>query len=311
MLALLNIVLPVFIVIGAGYGTVRSGILSQVHSQALMKFATQFAIPCLLFNAISKLDLSAAFDIGLLTSFYTGAAISFLLTALISRVVFKHSGTTAIAIGFAAFFGNTLLLGLAILERAYGQPAMEPAFAIISVHAPFCFLIGITAMEFVRASGKPLGKTLKTTAKTVFSNALMIGIMLGFFVNLTDLPLPGPVLPAIEMLSRAALPAALFGLGGALVQYGLTGNLRVVALICISKLVIHPSIAWLLATQVFHLNLDFTRAAVLIAAMAPGINAYAFATLYNRAQDTVAATVLIATATSILSASVWLAILGT
>lgn len=311
MLALLNIVLPVFIVIGAGYATVRSGILSQLHADALMRFATKFAIPCLLFNAISKLDLNAAFDFGLITSFYIGATASFIITTLISRHLFSHNGSTAVAIGFAAFFGNTLLLGLSILERAYGESAMQPAFAIISLHAPFCFLVGITTMEFVRASGKPLGETLKTATKTIFSNALMIGIMLGYFVNLSGLPLPSPVLPAIDMLSRAALPTALFGLGGALVRYGLTGNLRDVSLICVSKLVIHPSIAWLLATQVFHLNQDFTRAAVLIAAMAPGINAYAFASLYNRAQETVAATVLIATAASIVSASLWLVILGT
>ncbi len=311
MLALLNIILPVFIVIGAGYLALRARLFTQIQADALVKFAANFAIPCLLFSAISKLDLNAAFDPGLLTSFYIGATTSFILTALIARHLFKHRASEAVAIGFAAFFGNTLLLGLSIVERAYGAAVMQPTFAIISLHAPFCFLIGITTMEFVRAEGKSIGKTLKTTLKTIFSNALMIGIMLGFAANLSGLPIPAPLTAGIEMVARAALPIALFGLGGAMVQYRLTGNLRDTALICVSKLFIHPSIAWLLATQVFHLSTDFTRAAVIIAAMAPGINAYIFANLYNRAQDTVAATVLISTALSIFSASLWLTILGT
>lgn len=311
MLALFNIVLPVFIVIGAGYGAVRSGLLDQPQIGALMRFATTFAIPCLLFSKISTLDLSASVNPGLLVSFYTGALASFAMTTLLARTLFNRRPGDAITIGFAALFGNTLLLGLAIIERAYGSAAMEPAFAIISVHAPFCFVVGITTMELMRANGKSLPATARIVTKTIFSNALMIGIMLGYVVNLTGLPLPAPLIPALDMLGRAALPAALFGLGGALVQYGLRGNLQEVALICVSKLVMHPAIAWVLATQVFHLPSNFTRAAVVLAAMAPGINAFVFANMYNRAKDTVAATILLATAVSILSASLWLAILGT
>jgi len=310
MLTLFNIVLPVFIVIGAGYAAVRSGLLDQQHVGALMRFATTFAIPSLLFSKISTLNLSASINPGLLVSFYTGALVSFGLTALLAHLLFNRRPGEAITIGFAALFGNTLLLGLSIIERAYGTGTMEPAFAIISVHAPFCFVLGITTMELMRANGKSLPETARIVAKTIFSNALMIGIMLGYLVNLTGLPLPTPLIPAIDMLGRAALPAALFGLGGALMQYGLRGNLQEVALICISKLALHPAIAWLLATQVFHLPTNFTRAAVVLAAMAPGINAYVFANMYNRAKDTVAATILIATAVSILSASLWLAMLG-
>jgi len=311
MLALFNIVLPVFIVIGAGYSAVRGGLLSREHADGLMKFATSFAVPCLLFSAISRLDLGASFDPRLLASFYIGATTSFILTALTARHLLKHNSDEAVVIGFAALFGNTLLLGLAIVERAYGAATMQLAFVIISIHAPFCYLLGIITMEFVRASDKPIGVTLLATLKTVLTNALMIAIMLGFFVNLTGLPLPGTFWAAIEMVSRAALPVALFGLGGALAQYGLRGNLRDVTVVSVSKLLIHPGITWLLATQVFDLPTDFTRAAVMIAAMAPGANVYIFASMYNRAQKTIATSVITTTALSILSASAWLAFLGT
>ena len=52
------------------------------------------------------------------------------------------------------------------------------------------------------------------------------------------------------------------------------------------------------------------RPAVLTAAMAPGFNAYIFANMYGRAKRVAASSVLIATAASILTAWLWLTILG-
>jgi predicted permease len=43
--------------------------------------------------------------------------------------------------------------------------------------------------------------------------------------------------------------------------------------------------------------------------MAPGVNSYLFADMYGAARRVVASTVLIATALTVLTASVWLAIL--
>ena len=51
---------------------------SDAGVDGLMKFTQNFAIPCLLFDAIANLDLSAHFDLALLGSFYTGATIGFL-----------------------------------------------------------------------------------------------------------------------------------------------------------------------------------------------------------------------------------------
>ena len=57
MQALLDVVVPVFLVIGAGYFAVWKGFFSDGGVDALMKFTQNFAIPCLLFNALSSIDL--------------------------------------------------------------------------------------------------------------------------------------------------------------------------------------------------------------------------------------------------------------
>ena len=55
--------------------------------------------------------------------------------------------------------------------------------ALVSIHAPFCYFIGITVMEFVKSSEKKTNKNIIVILKAMFSNALVVGIILGFFVN--------------------------------------------------------------------------------------------------------------------------------
>ncbi len=308
MQALFDIIAPVFLVAGFGYVAVWRGWFSEAGVDGLMRFTQQFAIPCLLFTAIAKLDLGQSFDWRLLVSFYAGAVSGFVLGLLGARYVFNRPWEDAVAIGFCCLFSNTVLLGLPLTERAWGPEALSANFAIIALHSPICYGIGITAMEIARAKGKPGGALVGAVLKAMFSNALIIGIGLGFLVNLTGLPLPGVLKGGLDLLSRAALPAALFGLGGVLVRYPIAGDMRLIAFICVLSLVIHPLITSGLVTG-FGLQVSAVRSAVLTAAMAPGINGYIFASMYGRAERVAASSVLIGTAVSMFSVWIWLGVL--
>ncbi len=309
MSALIEVILPVFLVIGFGYLAVWRGLFSDSAVDGLMTFTQNFAIPFLLFRAISTLDLSESFDAALLGSFYTGAFSGFLAGFLGARFLFKRPLPDSVAIGFATLFSNSVLLGLPITERAYGADALGPNFAIVAFHAPFCYMVGVTAMELVRAEGKGLWQTFLSVLRSMARNALVIGIAAGFVVNLSGLALPGVFISAVDMMVRAALPAALFGLGGMLVRYRPEGDMRVVTWIALVSLVLHPSIVWTLG-RFFSLDPGQFRSAVLTAAMAPGVNAYVFANMYGVARRVAATAVLTTTALSIGTIWVWLALLG-
>lgn len=309
MQTLLDVILPVFLVIGFGYVAVWRGLFPLSGIDGVMKFTQNFAIPCLLFQGIARLDLSASFDPRLMISFYAGASICFALGMFGARVLFKRDWEDCVAIGFCCLFSNSVLLGLPITERAYGTDALAGNFAIIALHAPFCYGLGITVMEVVRNRGQSQRTLVANVGRAMFRNALVIGILLGFFINLTGLPIPGVVDDALSLIVRAALPAALFALGGVLIQYKPEGDMKTIAMVCCIALLVHPALVWTFGTTL-SLPQDAFRSGVLTAAMAPGFNAYIFANMYGRARRVAATSVLIATGGSILTVWFWLTMLG-
>ena len=308
MSALLDVIIPVFLIIGFGYCTVWTKLFSTDTIDGLMKFTQNFAIPVLLFDAIAKVDLINVFNVNLFFSFYLGATIGFLLGFFGSYYLFNRPLEDSVVIGFCCLFSNTVMLGLPITERAYGEDALRHNFAIVSIHAPFCYFLGITVMELVKSSEKDLKKNIVTILKAMFSNALVVGIMLGFIVNIFEINLAQSIQASIDMITAVALPAALFGMGGILHQYRPQGDIGPIIMVCAISLIIHPAVVWL-AGRNFELTDTQLRSAVITAAMAPGINTYVFAHIYGKAKRVASTGVLLSTAFSIGTIWVWLSLL--
>jgi malonate transporter and related proteins len=307
---LLDVILPVFLIIGAGYFAAFRKIVDDHAVDGIMKFAQNFAVPMLLFRSVSRLDLAQSFDPALLISFYVGALTAGALGYFGARFIFDRAPADAVAIAFAASFSNSLLLGLPITERAYGAEALAGNYAIISIHSPLLYGIGITLMEMVRSQGQGLAKMALTqrVLKSIFTQPLVIGIICGFAVNVSGLPLPGVVASAVDMMVKAAIPAALFGLGGVLLRYRPEGDMKAIAYVSLLTLIVHPMITFGLA-HLFGLSVAQTRSAVVTAAMAPGVNAFLFANMYGVAKRVAASTVLLATGATIITAWGWLHLL--
>lgn len=302
---LLNIILPVFLVIGFGYAAVARGYFSDEWVDGLMKFTQNFAIPCLLFRAISTLDLGGDLQLPLLVSYYAGALTSFTCALLGARLLFHRPWEDSVAFGFSGLFSNSVLLGLPLAERAFGAENLHYNYAIVALHAPICYGVGVTAMEVVRHSGGNPLQIAQRVLVAMFRNALVLAIALGFVWNIGDLPTPTIAADALDMMARASLPAALFGLGGVLHRYRPEGDLTAIGWVMGCSLVLHPAVTFGLGLAL-DLSVDALRAAVVTAALAPGTNTYIFANMYGVAKRVVASTVLLGTATCIFTTWLWL-----
>ena len=312
MSALIDVILPVFVVIGFGWLAAWRGVFSDSAVDGVMRFAQSFALPVLLFKNVATLDLGTAFAPGLLLSFYIGAFICFGLGFFGARLIFHRPMPDAVAIAFACTFSNSLLLGVPITERAYGAEALAGNFAIIGIHAPLIYTFGIVMMEWVRSREAPGGSPAdlaRQVLRGVFTQPLVVGLAFGFAVNLTGVSQPRVLEAAVEMMARAALPAALFGLGGVLWRYRPEGDKGLIAMVTLCSLVIHPAISYGLARFWFGLGTEGLRSVTITAAMAPGVNAYMFAHMYGVGKRVNASALLVATALSILTTWGWLHLL--
>lgn len=310
MLAILNVVLPVFVVVGVGYAATRRGVFDERSIDGLMQFVIRFAVPALLFNAMYRLELADAFEWRMIGAFYVAAFACFALTLTTARRFGKRPGE-AVAIAFGAFFSNTLLIGLPIMIRAYGEAATEPMLGIIAFHAPVIYAVGMVAMEVSRRDGAGAMAALQRAGKNIATNGLTIGIVAGMSLNLLGVRLPVAVEDAAALIASASLPTALFALGAALTRYRFAGGDIGWALgVSAVSLLLHPFLAWAITAQLLGLEMAFVRAAVVTAAMPAGLNAYLFAAMYSRAEAINANAVLLSTLLSVLTISFWLAMLG-
>lgn len=310
---LINVLLPVFLVMGFGYLAAWRGLITDSAIAGIMKFAQTFAIPVILAMQMAKMNIWASFHPAPLIAFYSGAFAAFFLCIIVSRYWLRRPALDAAAIGFCGMFSNSVLLGLPIMERAYGPGALDGNIAIIAIHSPMLFTVGIVAMEIAKSDNAGIGAVAMNALKGVFRTPMVIGIVVGLILNiwitLTGIDLPSPVWDAMAMVAGAGVPAALFGLGGILHQYKPEGDGRAIGLIVGSSLILHPAIGYGLGRWVFQLDTAALRSVVLTAAMAPGVNAYLFADMYGAAKRVAASAVLIATALSLLTIWTWLAIL--
>jgi malonate transporter and related proteins len=309
-LALLEIVLPVFFLVGAGYAAVATRFLPDAAIDALIGFAVRAAIPCLLFIAMLRVDLGRAVDWRAVVAFFGAITVVFFGAMALSRLVWRRRPGEAVAVGFAAFFGNVVMLGIPIAERAYGGAVTAALFGLLAFHGTYNYFVGFVAMELIRQDGQSLWSGFRRAFVTTFSNPLMVGLCGGIAFNLVGISLPGVLLDGMDLLAAAGLPVALFSLGGVLTRYRLRDEIGEALMVSAVSLLALPALAWALAAGVFALPPEFVRAAVIMAAMPPGLNGYIFASLYDRAVGTAANAVLIGTILSVGSITLWLALLA-
>ncbi len=246
MQALLEVILPVFLVIGSGYAAVWRGLISRTGVDGLMGFTQNFAIPCLLFRAISTLDLGAGLR---------PAAAGQLLRrraspasppgSLGARLLFRRPVAGQRRDRLLRRSSRTRAAGPADhrarlrRRRAGGELRHHRA-----ARAVLLLRSGSTAMEVARAGGGGRWRTGRAIAdqRDVPQRAGHRHRRSASPSTSAASPLPARCSDALDLMVRAALPAALFGLGGVLVRYRPEGDARDPPMHLRVSLVLHPAI---------------------------------------------------------------------
>ena len=310
MQAVIDVILPVFGLIVLGYFAARVGWVKDSAADGLTRIVFDVAMPIMLFRTMNQVAMPEVSPWGLWAAYFGGCAVSWLMTTAAARYALGRPHDKAAISGLSSAYSNTMLLGLPLILKAYGDAGAVPLFIVVSIHLPLMSFIGALHVEAARGESTSMKMLLRETFKSLVRQPILIGILAGLAFRQTGLELPGAINQIIESISAGAIPFALFAMGLTLKRYGLFGDLPTASLIVAIKLIVHPLVVWALAALVFELPPVWIGVATVFAAAPTGINAYLWASRYGVGVGAVSSAIAMSTVLSAITISVVLVVLG-
>ena len=287
-----------------GYAAAQFGLLDRRAGDGLSEFVFTIATPALVLRTMMGATLPDAQPWGYWASYFLGVACVWAISMVLSSTIFKSDYRESVVAGFAAGQANTVLVGIPLIIKAYGDAGAVPLFLLIAVHLP----VTMTSATLLFEGRK--GPRWTYIARRLALHPILLALVAGLLARALGLAPGGPVKIVLDGLAGTAVPCALVAMGLALQHHGMKAGLAQTALISALKLLVHPAIVYGLAFHVFDVPRVWGGVAVLFAAMPSGINAYLFAARYRTAEAVASSAIAMSTGLSLFTTLFWLWVLG-
>ena len=301
METVLNVCVPVFAIVLAGYVCGRLGLFGELAAEALNGFVYWLAFPALIFLSLSQVPVDRVLDWPLHAAYAGGVFGTFALAVCVGALAFGHRPAALVIQGLAAAFANTAYMGVPLLTSAFGGDGALPALLFTVFNASILLGIGVLLIELDIRSEAPLMAAIGGAAKAVALNPLVLAGVTGLAVAAWEIPLPGVVLGIADSLGASAAPAALVAMGVFLVGKKPSVDLSEVSWLVFLKMLIHPALAFWLAASVMAMDEQRMAATTISAALPAGTLVFVLAVRYRLLADQVSAVILISTLLSALT----------
>lgn len=288
-LTVLEIVAPVFLLAGLGFGWVRLGF--EYRIQFVTRLAMTLAVPCLIFVSLMQTRIEPA-----------------ALTALSLACVAAYGAITVLAAGMIrlmrldrrtylapVIFGNTGNLGLPLALFAFGDTGLSYAVVVFAIMAVWNFTFGV----WLVAGGGDLGKVVR--------EPMVAATVLGALFLWQGWQTPVFLTNTLELIGQMAIPLMLITLGVAVARLTPGGVGRAV-LLSLLKLALCVAVAWV-AGLAFDLDRVAFGVLVLQVATPVAVTAYLLAEKYGADSEAVAGLVVVSTLISVAALPLLLAVL--
>ncbi len=297
MTGILEVVLPVFVLIGLGYGATRRGFVTGEGLKGMTLFVFSLASPALLFSGGTRPHEGGS---GAAVALLAGSLLVYALAVFGGRRFGGMNLAEAGLFALACVFGNSVMMGVPIIVAAYGQPGVPPLLAILALQTVTLLGLATVVTEVGLNASAPWRRLVSATFRGILRNPVVLAVIAALVWSTLGLPVPGVVRRVLDLLGAAAPPLALFCLGGSLVGIAAAAAWRETLAIAVTKLLILPLLVWGLARWMALTPIE-TAVAVTIAAMPTGANAFILARRYETGTDRSGTAVVFTTALSVLT----------
>lgn len=310
MSAVIEVVIPVFGIILAGYLCGRFGILGDASTDALNRFVYYVALPALFVISMARVDIGAILNWPFLIALGGAQLATFALAIGLAFVVFPGRLGTLSLHGLTAVFANTGYMGLPLLQTAFGDAGVLPAVVATVWHGAVVMGIGIVLLEADFNRGKGTLRLLSSVGRGVARSPLILSAMAGLALSAIGVSMPAPVANFLDILAAAAAPCALFAMGLFLVGRAVTAGVGEVGWLVGLKLLVHPALTYILAFEVLTMDRLWAISAVVLAALPTGALVFVLAQQYGTYTQRSTSAILISTVISVATLSMLFAIIG-
>jgi predicted permease len=310
MIAILNVVLPVFGIVLAGYLCGRFGVLGEASSEALNRFVYFLALPALFFIAMARVPVGDVFNGRFLAAYVGGAVVTALLAVGIGRLLFPNRLAATGIQGLTAIFANTGYMGIPLLVTAFGPAATLPAIIATVLNGAVIMAIGIFIVEMDLSRGRGAGFVVMDALAGVAKSPLVLSAAAGILASSAGLPIPEAVSRFCDILGAAAPPAALFAIGLFMVGRSMTAGLGETSWLVAHKLLVQPLVTAAIAFGLLPMDRVWAASAVTLAALPTGSLVFVLAQQYGVYTQRATAAILVSTILSVVTLFALFAILG-
>lgn len=256
----------ILLLTATGYFCAHAGWLTEEGKRFLNKFVITVAMPCTCvygFTANLSRDMISQAYVLILISLVC-IALSYalaILTAKLLRMPRKRFGVFVMMCAVS----NSIFIGYAMCKELFGDVCTPYVMEFYMVNTVYTQVVGLA---FVRWSGEaePLSPRM---ALKILRSPPIIGIVLGYFLVLCELRLPGLVNSYCRYMNQIVSPLALLLTGRIIYETGLR-TLRLerdVILVLIFRFLITPLMFYAACTR-FHVP-DLARSVLVIEAAMP------------------------------------------
>ncbi|MDI9471042.1 MAG: AEC family transporter [Bacillota bacterium] len=247
----LETVTPIFVVLAVGYLLRRRGEISEDFARTANRLLFRYIMPIKLAGDLWQLDVRRGYPLAEALFISLGIIANAALAWLVARL----GGMPRRQIGTfvqGSFRGNYVYIGLTLLQAILGYVDPKAPLAVIFTITLYN-LIAVPMLLWSNADSDidaklGLGARLLAILRGLFTNPLLIGIVIGAALSLIRMPLPSVVARSLSFFSSFATPLALIAIGASF-KFDVPRQERAWSLVAaLLKLVVVPlgviAVAW-------------------------------------------------------------------
>jgi predicted permease len=239
MTATFLVLLPVFLVIAAGFGLRRSKLIGAEYWPAIDRLCYFVLFPCFFFKEVATADFSSV----PVAKIATAMVLAILAMSAVLLLASRPLKAALLINGpqFSSLFQGVTrwhtFIAFAVTPLYFGKE-----FLGLAVMTPVLNVICVAVLAHFAATG-PVA--FRGTLAAIARNPFLLSSLAGAAWNASGLSLPEPIFQVLDIVSKGALGLALLSVGAGLRLEHFATHARPIILATALKLFAMPALVWL------------------------------------------------------------------